>query len=101
MARSHIFMISVPGEEKYVHAWFDKANREGFDNECGVQLQAQPRLVALLGPYDFVLEIDCNLMDEVGMVVGWIRSQLKRWILRTVTVLERGDLRRARGAAGW
>jgi hypothetical protein len=53
-----------------------------------------------------VLEASCESTDDVGILVGWLRDEVKEWVERTVTVIETNQLapaqvRDGRAVAAW
>ena len=80
-----VLLVSVPGRETDVERWFAARKRTLGGNEG---LTGDATLCPVLGPYDFVLEASCESADDVGMLVGWLREEVREWVERTVTVIE-------------
>ena len=89
--RGIILIKAKPGQENEIYNKIENRKKDSSGNwltSGSIESDNIKRYQLFYGPYDVVIEMECNQINEIGEEVIKFRNLLKDYIIETVTLIE-------------
>jgi len=88
--RGIILIKAKPGQEDEIYKKIENREQDSSGNWLTSESESDniKRYQLFYGPYDVVIEMECNQINEIGEEVIKFRNLLKDYITETVTLIE-------------
>jgi len=89
--RGIILIKAKPGQEDEIYKKIENRKQDSSGNwltSDSVESDNIKRYQLFYGPYDVVIEMECNQINGIGEEVIKFRNLLKDYIIETVTLIE-------------
>ena len=89
--RGIILIKAKPGQENEIYKKIENRKQDSSGNwltSDSTESDNIKRYQLFYGPYDVVIEMECNQINEIGEEVIKFRNLLKDYIIETVTLIE-------------